>query len=201
MKFSQAYSIISTSPRSSQDLEDSRNLLPEQDHQSTKTTRLILGLPRNQVIFIFLAQLTLLTLTSLTSFHLGQTKISLTKCGLKLSTWSPALHSIQYHYQIFSGKFLAPSIYRGLPSPELEAAWKRIANDGLQSIRIPSSELWRLNKTASKEIVGFGKEQEEEIHDAEGFLEVFHQLHCLVRIFFFLILRREGVLMSVVFEE
>jgi hypothetical protein len=81
---------------------------------------------------------------------------------------------------MFSGKFLAPSVYRGEPRPELEKAWKRIANDGLRSIRIPHQDLHRLNKTATKDLVGFAGEEEQEVHDAEGFLEVFHQLHCLV---------------------
>jgi hypothetical protein len=93
---------------------------------------------------------------------------------------APALEAVEYHQVMFSGKFLAPSVYRGEPRPELEQAWKRIANDGLRSIRIPKEDLHRLNKSATKDIVGFGDEQNEDAHDAQGFLEVFHQLHCLV---------------------
>jgi hypothetical protein len=93
---------------------------------------------------------------------------------------APALDVLEYHQVMFKGDFLAPSIYRGEPRKELEEAWHRISNNGLRRIRLPKEDLYRLNKTASKDVVGFLGEDDEDIHDAEGLLEVFHQLHCLV---------------------
>jgi hypothetical protein len=180
MKLSIDYSVLSTSTRSSQDLKQAQQFLPDQEHQRFLSPRLILGLQKIHLFLFILTQLIILTLVSAFSYHLGQHSISLEKCGIKLSTWSPALNAVSYHKETFHGKFLAPSMYRGEPRPELEKAWKKVANDGLRSIRIPKEDLFRLNKTVSKDIVGFGKEQEVEVHDAEGFLEVFHQLHCLV---------------------
>lgn len=90
---------------------------------------------------------------------------------------------VEYHLGMFKTDFLAGSIYRGEPRLELEEAWDRVTKGGLQRIRVPKEDIYRLNKTAGKHIVGFAGEEDEDVHDAEGILEVFHQLHCLVRDF------------------
>jgi len=93
---------------------------------------------------------------------------------------------VEYHQETFRGDFYAPSVYRGEPRPELDEAWDKVTKGGLKRIRIPKDDIYRLNKTASKNIVGFAGEDSEDIHDVEGLLEVFHQLHCLVSgIYFF----------------
>jgi hypothetical protein len=93
---------------------------------------------------------------------------------------APLLDVIEYQQIVFDAGFRTPSIYRGEPRPELEQAWMRITRNGSGSIRIPSQELHRLNKSATKDILGFPGEQDEDFHDAQSLLEVFHQLHCLV---------------------
>ncbi|KAK4445588.1 hypothetical protein QBC34DRAFT_472114 [Podospora aff. communis PSN243] len=110
------------------------------------------------------------------SFFVGRGSLSLAECGRRLSTWSPALEAIEYHQTMFDGSFLAPSIYRGTPSPELDAAWEAISTEGEGIIRIHKSDLDRLNKSADADfVVGF----QDNTDGVQVLLEVFHQLHCL----------------------
>lgn len=96
-------------------------------------------------------------------------------------TLAPALEVVEYRKVMYDGKFLAPSVYRGEPRPELENAWDRITQLGTGSIRVAKEDLHRLNKSATRDIVGFPGEDVDGAHDAQTTFEVFHQLHCLVR--------------------
>lgn len=90
------------------------------------------------------------------------------------STYSPALKDIDPTYRRvkFNGTLDYPSIYRGDPSPEIDAAW-----DNLENVRVTSiteEEVLKIGKTtdAIKIPSQFGG----------GYMasvEVNHQLHCL----------------------
>lgn len=74
------------------------------------------------------------------------------------------------------GEFDHKSIFKGEPNPDLDAAWDQIADDG-QIISIDQETFDHLNKSADTAVTvpsGYGG----------GYLasiEIFHQLHCLVR--------------------
>ncbi|CEJ90040.1 hypothetical protein VHEMI05850 [[Torrubiella] hemipterigena] len=70
----------------------------------------------------------------------------------------------------------SPSPYRGPPSPEVDEAWESLSRRGLQPMRIPRDDLFRLNKTLDESIILYGEGGNQY---ADGMLEVFHQLHCL----------------------
>ncbi|EED81662.1 predicted protein [Postia placenta Mad-698-R] len=48
------------------------------------------------------------------------------QCARRLSTPSPALEAIDYHAVLFNGSLSHSSIFRGPPSPRLDAAWDEI---------------------------------------------------------------------------
>lgn len=94
-----------------------------------------------------------------------------------ISRLAPAFKAVEYYETTFNGDFLAPSVWRGPPSPELDEAWNLISIAGTGSLRISKDQLSRLNKSADAEITaGFGDGTD----DVQVMLEVFHQLHCLV---------------------
>ncbi|CAK7237964.1 hypothetical protein SEUCBS140593_010228 [Sporothrix eucalyptigena] len=70
-----------------------------------------------------------------------------------LSTWSPAMDVVEYYQTTFAGEFLAPSVWRGTPSPELDEAWDRISRGGTGSLRISKGDLGRINKTSDADVV------------------------------------------------
>lgn len=47
-------------------------------------------------------------------------------CVEKLFSYSPALESVEYHEEDYSGVFHQPSIYRGHPTPELDEHWRKL---------------------------------------------------------------------------
>ncbi|KAK8915378.1 Cyclochlorotine biosynthesis protein O [Metarhizium anisopliae] len=131
---------------------------------------------RRQLFLVALTSLSLLCLMIL-SMALGRLTVTNFDCGRQLSTWSPAFEAVEYYQTTFEGEFLAPSVWRGPPSPELDEAWNRISIRGTGSLRIAKDDLSRLNKSAYAEITaGFG----DGTNDVQVLLEVFHQLHCLV---------------------
>ncbi|KAH0591997.1 hypothetical protein MHUMG1_10292 [Metarhizium humberi] len=130
---------------------------------------------RRQLFLVVLTSLSLLCLMIL-SMALGRLTVTNFDCGRQLSTWSPAFEAVEYYQTTFEGEFLAPSVWRGPPSPELDEAWNRISIRGTGSLRIAKDDLSRLNKSADAEITaGFG----DGTNDVQVLLEVFHQLHCL----------------------
>ncbi|KAF9816938.1 hypothetical protein IEO21_03812 [Rhodonia placenta] len=63
------------------------------------------------------------------SLFLLSVRLNDTRCARKLSVYSPAMDAVEYHNVKFNGTLTWPSEFRGTPSPELDAAWKRIAAD------------------------------------------------------------------------
>ncbi|KAG8404946.1 hypothetical protein J3459_022397 [Metarhizium acridum] len=133
---------------------------------------------RGQRLQLFRVAFTSLSLICLIilSMALGRLTVTDYDCGRQISTWSPAFEAVEYYQTTFEGEFLAPSVWRGQPSPELDEAWNRISIGGTGSLRISKDDLSRLNKSADAEITtGFGDGTD----DVQVLLEVFHQLHCL----------------------
>ncbi|KAI1755450.1 hypothetical protein F4782DRAFT_551663 [Xylaria castorea] len=165
----QKYSSLPTSPTSLESLQPKRR----------KCNAFGTGISVPLVLNIVL-----LLIVSVLSFLLGRRTISLEQCGKILSTWSPIIDVVEYEETTFEGSFLAPSVWRGEPTPELDAAWDRISLGGMGSIRISKDELQLLNKSKDADItVGFPDEGVTDTDygqkDVQVILEVFHQLHCL----------------------
>ncbi|KAI1361183.1 hypothetical protein F5Y08DRAFT_348144 [Xylaria arbuscula] len=99
------------------------------------------------------------------------------QCGIQNSIWSPANEAIDYELWEPNNAFAHKSIYRGVPSPELESAWTELWLHG--SIRFPEDKLHLINRTVN---LGNNKTLKS-WHDGKGGyhgqLEVHHQLHCL----------------------
>ncbi|EED82276.1 predicted protein [Postia placenta Mad-698-R] len=74
------------------------------------------------------------------SLFLLSVRLNDTRCARKLSVYSPAMDAVEYHNVKFNGTLTWPSEFRGTPSPELDAAWKRIAAD---SESFPESNMLR----------------------------------------------------------
>jgi hypothetical protein len=112
-----------------------------------------------------------------TSLHIRPSK---TTINLAIVTiLAPALEALEYRQVMFRGEFLAPSVWRGTPNKDLDEAWDNITLAGLRDMRIEMSDLERLNKTLptkSAYLFDDGKD------GVVVLLEVFHQLHCLVRL-------------------
>ncbi|KAG1742587.1 hypothetical protein EDD22DRAFT_786600, partial [Suillus occidentalis] len=74
----------------------------------------------------------------------------------------------------FNGSLGAPSIYRGSPSPEIDAAWNRISLDA-RPVRMTLEQLLRTGEKPSPSMAKFPDEY------GGGYMatvEVIHQLHC-----------------------
>ncbi|KAG1787748.1 uncharacterized protein HD556DRAFT_1277141 [Suillus plorans] len=75
----------------------------------------------------------------------------------------------------FNGSFNAPSIYRGTPSPELDAIWDRVSLD-VRPLRMTHEQLLRTGEKPSPSMARYPDEY------GGGYVatvEVIHQLHCL----------------------
>ena len=117
-----------------------------------------------------------LYLTSI--FFIWRREPSNKKCVFKLSTPSPALPVISYlepHH--LDAEIVQTNIYRGIPSPQIDAAWLRIGL-GTPGIRLNEDDLKKLNKTDTP-LRPLHKIPEEYGGGYLGMLEVFHLLHCL----------------------
>ncbi|KAI0552985.1 hypothetical protein F4679DRAFT_591199 [Xylaria curta] len=162
----QKYSSLPTSPTSLESLQ------PKRRRCGTS-----ISVPLISNIFLVLV-------VSVLSFLLGRQTISLKQCGKKLSTWSPIIDVVEYEETTFEGSFLAPSVWRGEPTPELDAAWDQISLGGMGSLRISKDDLQLINKSQDADItVGFPDQGVTETNyghnDVQVLFEVFHQLHCL----------------------
>lgn len=96
-------------------------------------------------------------------------------CAKQLSVYSPALEAVQYRTTIFNGTFGLDSVYRGPPSPDIDAAWERISTRP-KPIRIARDTLARIGKAETPSMVRF---READGGGYMGAVEVMHQLHCL----------------------
>ena len=106
-------------------------------------------------------------------------------------TYSPAQDVIEYEVKVFhKGQEDMPSRFQGPPSPELDEAWESLY-EGMPdhtastapSIRFNSSSggISSISKDQARRLVNYTTEIPN--HDGEYIvqLDVFHQLHCLVR--------------------
>ncbi|KAI4863017.1 hypothetical protein F4820DRAFT_471924 [Hypoxylon rubiginosum] len=97
-------------------------------------------------------------------------------CARKLSPYSPALETGDVEYEEFTDQnhLMQPSPYRGNPTPEIEEAWIRLWR--LPTIHFPEEHMVALNKSPPASYVHVADEYG---GGMLGFLDVFHQLHCL----------------------
>ncbi|KAG2038079.1 hypothetical protein BDR03DRAFT_1091496 [Suillus americanus] len=90
--------------------------------------------------------------------------------------YSPANEAVEYVGIIrFNGTLGTPSIYRGPPSPEINAAWDRISLNA-RPIRMTLEQLLRTGEKPSPSMAGYPDEH------GGGYMasvEVIHQLHCV----------------------
>ncbi|KAL6833446.1 hypothetical protein J3E69DRAFT_362506 [Trichoderma sp. SZMC 28015] len=93
------------------------------------------------------------------------------ECAQSVSSWSPAWEAVEYTWQTFQNGFSQKSIYRGVPTLELEEAW----NASLQHdpIVIPTNQLTGLHDAETQLV------QPENGNGALAYLEVFRNLGCL----------------------
>ncbi|KAK2058041.1 hypothetical protein LY76DRAFT_616784 [Colletotrichum caudatum] len=97
-------------------------------------------------------------------------------CAKQLSPYSPYFETGNMEFLEYTEEnhLMQPSPYRGKPTPEIEEAWIRLWR--VLPIRFPEDKLALLNKTPPEryehvpESLGGG---------VKGFVNVFHQLHCL----------------------
>ncbi|KAL9046167.1 MAG: hypothetical protein Q9214_000929, partial [Letrouitia sp. 1 TL-2023] len=97
-------------------------------------------------------------------------------CVKRHSFYSPALEAVGDWTDIhrLNGSFRFPSVWRGEPSPEVDAAWSRITDVG--AFQISEEEMKRVDPTFADGAVRLSPKQGGG-HMAS--LEVFHQLHCV----------------------
>ncbi|KAH7919152.1 hypothetical protein BV22DRAFT_1041177 [Leucogyrophana mollusca] len=93
-----------------------------------------------------------------------------------LVLYSPANEAIESIGIIrFNGSLGAPSIYRGSPSPEVDAAWERVSHDS----RPTRMTLEQLLRTGEEPLPFMAKYPDEYGGGYIATVEVIHQLHCL----------------------
>lgn len=111
---------------------------------------------------------------------------------LNLISTAPANVAVEYYKDltVFNGTLNYPSVYRGYPTPEIDAAWQRqrlvslmvhntdcLLNPAVGRTRLTREQLLMIGKEDTPSIVKYRKE------DEGGYmasLEFTHQLHCLV---------------------
>ncbi|KAF9803517.1 hypothetical protein IEO21_09655 [Rhodonia placenta] len=92
-----------------------------------------------------------------------------------VATIAPVLEAVELYNVKFNGTLNHPSVFRGEPNPELDAAWDRIAMDP-RPFRVTSEILEKIGQPERPSSVRFSDE------DGGGFMatiEVSHQVHCL----------------------
>ncbi|KXT07740.1 hypothetical protein AC579_4701 [Pseudocercospora musae] len=97
-------------------------------------------------------------------------------CGAQLSPYSPFLEANTLQYTTFTEEnhLMQPSPYRGQPTPEIETAWRELWR--VPRIQFPESKLSALNKTNSDLYAHAAPQYGGGVL---GFINVFHELHCL----------------------
>ncbi|TVY18826.1 Cyclochlorotine biosynthesis protein O, partial [Lachnellula arida] len=99
---------------------------------------------------------------------------------IRRTEWSaaPALSMVTYEEpRNLDAAIAQTNKYRGIPSPEIDAAWMKIGL-GTQAIRLFDDDLKRLNKS-DEPMKPLHRIPEEFGGGFLGMLEVFHLLHCL----------------------
>ena len=110
---------------------------------------------------------------------------------------APMMDAVEYEKVQFENAFHQKSRYRGSPTPELEQAWldlwnceldipacykfhvgPRLSEDTVGAINVPYDKLGELNKS---EEVSWKRVSPEHGGGVSALIEVFHQIHCLVR--------------------
>ncbi|KAG0697867.1 hypothetical protein DFH29DRAFT_129551 [Suillus ampliporus] len=92
-----------------------------------------------------------------------------------IPVYSPASGAVEPVIVRFNGTLDYPSIYRGRPSPEIDAAWARISHNVLPT-RMTLEEILKAGEVDSPSKVKYPE------NDGGGFmvsLEATHQMHCL----------------------
>ncbi|KAK1957582.1 hypothetical protein LY78DRAFT_707613 [Colletotrichum sublineola] len=105
-------------------------------------------------------------------------------CAKQLSPYSPYLETSSMEFLEYTEEnhLMQPSPYRGTPTPEIEEAWIRLwrkhkaDNEEVLPIHFPEDKLAALNKTPPER---YEHVSENFGGGVKGFLNVFHQLHCL----------------------
>ncbi|MCJ1402924.1 hypothetical protein MMC11_006145 [Xylographa trunciseda] len=96
------------------------------------------------------------------------------ECIARLSTYSPAIESVEYEELNFDNLFRHQTVYRGPPTNELEREWERLYFHDL--VAIPEDKFRHLNKSADRKYIQIPSRL------GGGYaanIDVFHQLHCL----------------------
>ncbi|KAI0102797.1 hypothetical protein GGR51DRAFT_573823 [Nemania sp. FL0031] len=88
------------------------------------------------------------------------------------STFSPAEEALEHVALKDLGYEQSPSPYTGEPRPELDQAWSHLLRPTL--LRMTEEDMVKMNKTSLALLDGSGY---------VGYLEAFHMLHCLKRIY------------------
>ncbi|KAL8660536.1 MAG: hypothetical protein Q9202_006459 [Teloschistes flavicans] len=106
------------------------------------------------------------------------TRIDNVDCIKAQSMWSPALEATLPLRKVrFNGTLDYPSEFRGLPSPELDAAWETLVNrESVGAFGLQEAEFLRLDQTLDWNTTRLADYQGGQMFAT---LEVFHQLHCL----------------------
>ncbi|KAK3349067.1 hypothetical protein B0T25DRAFT_623934 [Lasiosphaeria hispida] len=129
----------------------------------------------------FLSHPSVFALQTLTILFLAAYSIKLhypsdLACARQLSPYSPYLESEDLRYVEFMAQnhLMQPSPYRGRPTPEIEESWLKLWR--VPTIHLPETKLAALNKTPASDYTHVSPEYGGGVM---GFLDVFHQLHCL----------------------
>ncbi|KAI0158113.1 hypothetical protein GGR57DRAFT_459069 [Xylariaceae sp. FL1272] len=97
------------------------------------------------------------------------------ECGRQVSLWSPLNEAIEYVEYDFENDFDQPSIYRGPPTLELEAAWDALWR--FDPVPFPIDKLPLVNRS-DEALAGRVLASTEKGTVAATF-DGFHQIHCL----------------------
>jgi len=93
----------------------------------------------------------------------------------KFAVYSPANVAVEYNKDltVFNGTLNYPSVYRGYPTPEIDAAWREL---DVGPIRLTREQILMIGKEDTPSIV---KYREEDGGGYMAILEFTHHLHCL----------------------
>ncbi|PWI67688.1 hypothetical protein PCL_02609 [Purpureocillium lilacinum] len=143
-----------------------------------KLALLIAARRPNIKLWIFTVVQTVFVVALAVSLHIvASRKPSDLLCAKQLSPYSPFLETGDVEYTEFTdenGFLQESSPYEGQPSPELEKRWDDLWR--LPNIRFPEEHMASLNKTPPEKFIHVAPQYGEGVL---GFLNVFHQLHCL----------------------
>lgn len=96
-------------------------------------------------------------------------------CARRVSAFSPAVEAVEYLDVRFNGTLHKPSVSKGEPSPELDAAWNSIIFN-MKPLQISSETLAKLGKDKRPSLTRLPGEYGGEYLVS---MEITHHLHCL----------------------